>query len=120
MEDRISGFEDLRVWQEAQNLAVTVYELVKLFPKDETFGLTSQIKRAAASVSVNIAEGFGRKTPKDKLQFYVIAYGSLLETKNFLYLAEKLNYLPTLQLEEALKQVISCQKLLNAFMRPLK
>lgn len=120
MEGSINGFEDLRVWQESQVLAVEVYTLLRLFPKEETFGLTSQTKRAVSSVSANIAEGFGRKTVKDKLNFYVIAYGSLLETKNFLYLGEKLGYIPTDQLEKVLEQVVSCQKLLNAFMKPLK
>lgn len=120
MEDRISSFEDLRVWQESQILAVMAYRLVKQLPKDEVFGLISQMKRAVASVSANIAEGFGRKTNKDKLQFYRIAYGSLLETKNFLYLSEKLRYISNTQLEEILEQVVICQKLLNAFMRPLK
>ena len=120
MADSISNFEDLVVWRESQNLAVEVYTLLRLFPKEEVFGLISQTKRAVSSVSANIAEGFGRKTSKDKLQFYTIAYGSLLETKNFLYLGEKLQYISSAQLEKTLGQVVSCQKLLNAFMRPLK
>ena len=83
---KIQSFEQLHAWQEAQTLAVFVYTIIKQFPKNEIFGLTSQIKRASSSVSANIAEGFGRRTIADKLHFYAIAYGSLLETKNFPHL----------------------------------
>lgn len=111
----VKSFEDLTVWQESQNLAVAVYMLTKSFPKEEMFGITSQIRRAVSSVSANIAEGFGRSSAKDKLHFYTIAYGSLLETKNFLYLSEKLSYLTSSQLEPLIQQCVACQKLINAF-----
>ena len=117
---KITSFEQLIVWQKSQNLAVDVYKITKSFPKDELFGLTSQIRRAASSVSANIAEGFGRVSLNDKKHFMTIAYGSLLETKNFLYLAEKLKYIDTETLDVLLKQSTSCQKLLNAFKASLK
>jgi len=117
---KIQSFENLIVWQESQDLAVSVYILTKNFPKDEAFGLTSQIKRCSSSVSANIAEGFGRRTTADKLHFYSIAYGSLLETKNFLYLANKLGFIDEVVLEKILSQVVSSQKLLNALMRSLR
>lgn len=117
---KIMCFEDLIVWQEAQQLAVLVYKTTQLFPQDERFGITSQIRRSVASVSANIAEGFGRQTQKDKVHFIVIAYGSLLETKNFLYLAQKLGYITDDDLQRLLKQSVSCQKLLNAYKRALK
>lgn len=63
----------------------------------------------------NIAEGFGRATTKDKLHFYTIAYGSLLETKNFLYLSEKLGYIEKSKLDTLIEQTVGCQKLINAF-----
>lgn len=116
---KISSFEQLLVWQVAQELAVAIYKITKSFPKEERFGLTSQVKRAAASISANIAEGFGRKTIKDKVQFYRIAYGSLLETKNFLYLANRLGYVSKSELIDLLELVTRTQKLLNAFMRSL-
>jgi four helix bundle protein len=112
---KIESFEQLTVWQESQNLAISVYSITKNFPKDELFAMTSQIRRAAYSISANIAEGFGRQTNKDKVHFYSIAYGSLLELKNFLYLAEKLGYLQKQDLEPLIKQGVSCQKLINAF-----
>lgn len=117
MVDRISRFEDLEVWLHAQEIAVLVYEITKRFPDDERFGLTSQIRRAVASVSANIAEGFGRYTTNDKLHFYVIAYGSLLETKNFIYLAQRLGFLETATVDEAIVKIMIEQKQLNAFIR---
>lgn len=111
---KIKSFEDLTVWQESQNLAVEVYKITKQFPKDELFAMTNQLKRASSSISANIAEGFGRKTVKDKLHFYTMAYGSLLEVKNFLYLSNKLSFLSDKDLASALLQCESCQKLINA------
>ncbi len=116
----ISSFENLTVWQESQDLAVVVYRASESFPKDEQFGLTSQLRRAVSSVSANIAEGFGRTATKDKLHFYTIAYGSLLETKNFLYLSEKLGYIDDNTLNQLIEQSIKCQKLINAFKAGLR
>lgn len=82
--------------------------------------MTDQIRRAATSVSANIAEGFGRTTINDKIHFYTMAYGSLLEVKNFLYLAEKLGYISQGILNESLAQVVACQKLVNAFKAGLR
>ena len=117
--EKIKAFEQLIAWQEAQKLALLVYKATKSFPKEEVFGITSQLRRASSSVSANIAEGFGRQTKKDKIHFLVIAYGSLLETKNFLYLSEKLGYIPKEQLESILEQCVSCQKLINAYKRSI-
>lgn len=118
--DTITSFEDLRVWQESQLFAVSIYKLTKNFPQEELFAMTSQLRRASSSISANIAEGFGRSTAKDKLHFYTMAYGSLLEVKNFLYLAEKLGYLQKPELETLIVHSISCQKLINAFKAGLK
>ena len=111
----ITSFEKLTVWQESQSFAVNVYEATRSFPKEELFGITSQLRRASSSISANIAEGFGRTSAKDKLHFYTVAYGSLLETKNFLYLSEKLGYIGESQLDILIKQSVGCQRLINAF-----
>lgn len=116
----INSFEDLTVWQESQAFAVNVYKLSNNFPSEEMFAMTSQIRRAANSVSANIAEGFGRSSINDKMHFYTMAYGSLLETKNFIYLANKLGYIDNTALPQLLDQCTSCQKLLNAFKAGLK
>lgn len=119
-ETTIKSFESLTVWQESQSLAVSVYGVTRSFPKDELFGITSQLRRAVSSVSANIAEGFGRTATKDKLHFYTIAYGSLLETKNFLYLSEKIGYLDREILDQLIDHSVRCQKLINAFKAGLK
>lgn len=110
MVDGIKSFEQLTVWQEAMSLAVDVYSITKLFPASEQFALTNQLQRAVSSISANIAEGFGRQSQKEKLQFYSIAYGSLLETKSFLYLANKLGYFDIDHLDSILVRITALQK----------
>ena len=119
-DSKITCFEDLTVWRESQMFAISVYKITKHFPGDEVFAMTSQLRRAASSISANIAEGFGRSTKNDKLHFYTMAYGSLLEVKNFLYLAEKLDYINKTDLDLLINQSISCQKLINAFKTGLR
>lgn len=70
-------FTEMEVWQTASQLSVDIYHLTKGLPRSEDYGLTSQIRRSANSIAANIAEGFGRKTPKDKSNFYVFARGSV-------------------------------------------
>ena len=115
---KVMNFEDSRVWQNSLELTVDIYAITKSFPKDEQFGLTSQIRRASSSVGANIAEGFGRMSTKDKLHFYTMSYGSLLETKNFLYLAHRLGYveLPIKLFEDI--EIIKMQ--INAIKRAIK
>lgn len=120
VDGKIQSFEQLTVWQEAQDLAVDVYAITKAFPKDELFAITNQLRRAASSISANIAEGFGRQTVNDKIHFYTMAYGSLLEVKNFLYLSSRLDYVAAVDLEKLLSQCDKCQKLINASKKALK
>ena len=89
----IRSFENLEVWQIAKELVVKVYELSAVFPKDEIFGITSQIKRASLSIPANIAEGFGRFHYLDKAKFYLNARGSLFELKSHLLIAIELKLL---------------------------
>lgn len=120
MKSTITSFEDLTVWQESQLFAVEIYQITKTFPKEELFPMVSQLRRAASSISANIAEGFGRATQNDKLHFYTMAYGSLLEVKNFLYLAQKLGYITQSDLNSLIAHSVNCQKLINAFKAGLK
>jgi four helix bundle protein len=80
-------FEKLTVWQSARRLAGEVYAVSKAFPRDEAFGLTSQIRRAAVSIAANIAEGSGRNSDADFAHFLEIAYGSAMEVGSMLYIA---------------------------------
>lgn len=94
-----------------------MYELTRQFPKEELFGLTNQLRRAAVSIPSNIAEGCGRQSARDTLQFLFIARGSLYEVETQLYLAYDLLYLPDQELQELLTTVTNCKKLLQGFIR---
>ena len=86
------SFEEMPVWKKSMDLADGIFRLTEKLPKKEDYGLTSQIRRAALSVSGNIAEGFGRHHTKDKLNFYYDARGSLCETKNHLIYGQRVKY----------------------------
>jgi four helix bundle protein len=88
-----SSFAEMPVWEKAHRLALDVYRLTASFPREEVYGLTSQIRRAALSVSGNIAEAYGRFHYLDKNRFYLNARGSLEETKNYVILSRDLGYL---------------------------
>ena len=86
------SFTDLDVWKRAHQATMAVYKITKSFPNDERFGLTQQMRRAASSIPANIAEGFGRRQPRDKAHFYTVSKGSLEELRYFLILARDLGY----------------------------
>lgn len=88
-----AGYYKLNVWIKANELALLVYRTTKKFPRDETFGLSLQMRRCAVSVPANIVEGYGRRTNKDKLQFYYIARGSLNELEYYIDLSFRLDYI---------------------------
>ena len=100
MEKKITGFRDLHVWQCAYDLTLDLYRTTQSFPKDESFGLTSQIRRAASSVPANIAEGYERNHRKEYLQFLFIAKGSIGELDTYLLLARDIGYLPLSDFEQ--------------------
>lgn len=87
---RTFSFEKLNIWQKSRQLLVVIYKLTKSFPDEERFGLISQMRRSSVSVSLNIAEGSGRHSAKDKARFTEIAYSSLLELLNQLILSHDL------------------------------
>ena len=88
----IDRFEQLEIWQEAHRMVLDVYRTAKGFPSDEKFGLVSQMRRAAVSVPANIAEGFKRRSLKDKSHFYNMAQGSLEELRYYFILCRDLSY----------------------------
>ena len=90
---KIFSFEKLIAWQKARELALEIYKITKLFPKDELFGITSQMRRCSVSVASNLAEGSGRNSMKDKARFTEIAYGSALELLNQLILSFDFEYI---------------------------
>ena len=90
---KIYSFEKLTVWQKARKLSVIIYKTTHQFPKDELFGLTSQMRRCSISISSNIAEGTGRHSPKDKARFTEIAYGLALELLNQTIISNDLGFI---------------------------
>jgi len=113
-------YVDLEVWKEARSLVGSVYLITKNFPKQELYGLTSQMQRAAVSIPSNIAEGCGRKTPLDTIRFLHISRGSLYELETQLYLAMDLKYINKEESEFLFPQVMKCKKLLNGFINYYK
>ena len=90
---RVFSFEKLIAWQKGRELALIIYKTTKQFPKDETFGLTSQMRRCSISIASNLAEGSGRNSYKDKARFSEIAYGSSLELLNQVILCYDFEYI---------------------------
>lgn len=97
-------YTKIEAWQLADDLTVAVYECTRSFPREERYGLTSQLRRAACSVPANIAEGSARESHKEYLHFLYIARGSLTEAQYFLHLAHRLGYLPVAQHEALAEQ----------------
>jgi four helix bundle protein len=116
----INSYRDLRVWQDAMSLAEACYRLTREFPREELFGLTSQIRRSAASISANIAEGHGRENTGSFVQSLRIAQGSLKELETHLILSERVGLLPTAKLQTALAECESLGKMVRALIRSLQ
>lgn len=116
----IKSFTDLHVWKEGHVLAVEIYKITKIFPKEEIYSLTDQMRRAAISITSNIAEGFGRQSYKEKIQFYYIAQGSITELKNQLLLARDIQYLKESDFRALAEQVNTAHKLLIGLIRKSK
>lgn len=112
-------FHDLTVWQRAIDLTVVIYKLTQKFPKEETFGLVSQLRRASVSVASNIAEGRGRLNPAEFRQFLGIALGSTFEIQTQLLVARKLQMRNDKAIDEAAALGNEVSKMLTAFINKL-
>jgi four helix bundle protein len=119
-ERRIKNYRDLTVWQKGIDIARSVYQVTKGFPADERFGLTSQLRRAAASVPANIAEGHARSSTKDYLRFIAISIGSLAETATFIELAGRLNYGNLEELRKIFEMTTEERRMLRALQKSLR
>lgn len=105
---RIFSFEKLIAWQKGRELAILIFKTTKNFPKDETFGLTSQMRRCSISIASNLAEGSGRSSMKDKARFSEIAYSSSLELLNQVILSHDFGYVDEnqyIQIREKITEV---------------
>lgn len=113
------NFKDLKVWQKARILVKNIYSLTKTFPKEEMFGLTNQMRRAAVSIPSNIAEGCGRGTNRQLAQFLDIAQGSSTELETQIILAFDLEFISKNQREKHCQDVNEVQKMIRGFKRTL-
>ena len=112
--------KDLRVWQQGIELVTSIYMMTKAFPKDEVFGLVSQMRRAAVSVPSNIAEGYARGTDREKLHSLRISSGSMSEIETQLILSLNLGYIGQETYNELSEQITSVWKQLNALISSIK
>ena len=119
MEEKIKSFKDLRIWQKGIEIVEDSYRLTKTFPKEELYGLTSQIRRASVSIPSNIAEGFKRYHNKEYKQFLFIALGSLAEMETQLIIAEKLNFVHQRDLQDVFIKMDYLSRMITSLMRKL-
>lgn len=110
-------FQDLEVWREGHAFVLVVYSATEAYPVGERFGLVSQMRRAAVSITSNIAEGFSRFSYKDKIRFYSMAHSSLTELQNQLLISKDVRYLGVEQFGSLWNQSVTVQKLLNGLLR---
>ena len=116
----LKNYKDLKVWQKSYRLCLYIYRITKKFPKEERYGLTSQIRRAAVSIPSNIAEGYGRKTTADYLRFLYIAYGSICELETQLLLSSDLNYVNKENLKALRDDTEEVERMLKALIKSLE
>lgn len=117
MKSKLTSFTQLAAWKEGHKLVLLVYKAIKKFPQRERFGLSNQMTRAAVSITSNIAEGFARRSIKEKKQFYFTAKASLVELQNQLIIARDIGYLKTSEFNILAEQTVIAHKLLNGLIR---
>ena len=112
-------YRDLLVWQKAITFVTKTYKATKMFPKEELYGLISQMKRSAISIPSNIAEGYGRKSRNDYLRFLQIAMGSLFEIQTQLEIARNLGFVPEDSFNELYENSREIERMLSSLIRKL-
>ena len=117
---KTKSYKDLIVWQRAIELVLAIYSLTKEFPKEEQYGLISQLRRAAISIASNIAEGYARQYKLEYIQFLSMAFGSCAELETQLIIGQRLSYGVSEQYEKAFSLLEEVSKMLNSMRRTLK
>ena len=120
MSEDIKNFHDLNAWKKANEFTLEVYKFTKSFPKEELYGITSQTRRAASSISANIAEGFNRYHYNDKIRFYHNARGSVSESQNFLFLSRDLSLLEKEEFNRLFNLIEEAARLINGLIRSIE
>lgn len=116
----IKEFYELDAWKKGHELVLEIYKITKDFPKEEKFGITDQLRRAASSTTANIAEGFERYHFNDKIKFYYQSRGSVAEVQNFLLLSRDLEYIDSKKCEELIKETNDIRQLINGLIRSIE
>lgn len=114
---KITKFTDLNAWKESHKLVLEIYKITEDFPKEEMYGLISQLRRCAISISSNIAEGFSRHSFKDKANFYSMALGSTTELQNQILVARDVGYITQEKFSQIANQTIIVHKLVNGLIK---
>ena len=116
----IISYKDLIVWQKSIELVKEVYLLTKSFPREELYGLVSQMRRAAVAIPSNIAEGYGRKTKKDRCQFYLISFSSALELETQITISKELSYIEEKETTSVISVLQEILKMLNSMTKDVR
>ncbi len=114
---KIRSFTDLVAWQKAHQFVLKIYKITKSFPREEKYGLCDQMRRAAVSITSNIAEGFYKRTSTDKSHFYFTSLGSLAELQNQLLISKDLKYIERNTFDEIANESVIIHKLINGLIR---
>jgi four helix bundle protein len=117
---KIRSFTDLNTWKEGHRLVLDVYRITKLFPPEERYCLIDQMRRCVVSITSNIAEGFSRKTKKEKAQFFYMALGSVSELQNQLLICRDLGYIKAEDFKKIANQTVVVSKLVNGLIKSSK
>lgn len=117
---KLKRYSELIAWQKSKELAVLAYSMTNDYPKAEKFGITSQIRRAAVSISANIAEGYGRRTLKDYVRFLYISQGSLFELETLFAISSDLGYVSQTQFNQIEEDMREVERILSALIRSLE
>ena len=120
MENKVQNFYELEAWKTGHDLVLEVYKVTGNFPREEQFGMTSQLRRAASSITANIAEGFERYHFNDKQRFYHMARGSAGEVQNFFLLAKDLDFITIEACNSINEKIIRTRKLINGLIRSIE
>ena len=118
--NKIQSFTDLNAWKEGHKLALMIYEITKRFPREEMFGLTSQLRRATVSITSNLAEGFSRQSYKEKTHFYAMSLGSITEVQNQILIAKDVKYISNNEFQTIAQQTVIVHKLVNGLIKGAK
>ena len=115
--NKINAFTDLDAWKEAHALVIMIYKETEYFPKQELFGLVSQMRRCAISITSNIAEGFSRQSYKEKVQFYSIAQGSITELQSQMYVTKDVGYIKEERFQKIMEKTTKVHKIINGLIK---